>query len=39
MKPAIDVRIGTLALRNPILVASGIIGYGQEYERLVDERV
>ena len=36
MKPAIDVRIGTLALRNPILVASGIIGYGQEYERLVD---
>lgn len=36
MKPAIDVRIGSLALRNPILVASGIIGYGQEYEQLVD---
>ena len=40
MKPAIDVRIGSLHLRNPILVASGIIGYGQEYERLVDlERI
>jgi dihydroorotate dehydrogenase (NAD+) catalytic subunit len=36
VKAAIDVRIGTLRLRNPILVASGIIGYGQEYERLVD---
>lgn len=36
MKAAIDVRIGTLHLRNPILVASGIIGYGLEYERLVD---
>jgi dihydroorotate dehydrogenase (NAD+) catalytic subunit len=36
VKPAIDVRIGDLHLRNPILVASGIIGYGQEYEQLVD---
>ncbi|HEY7727754.1 MAG TPA: dihydroorotate dehydrogenase [Candidatus Eisenbacteria bacterium] len=36
MKPAIDVRIGALHLRNPILIASGIIGYGQEYEGLVD---
>ena len=36
MKPALDVRIGSLHLRNPILVASGIIGYGQEYESLVD---
>jgi dihydroorotate dehydrogenase (NAD+) catalytic subunit len=36
VKPAIDVRIGDLQLRNPILVASGIIGYGQEYEALVD---
>ena len=35
MRPALDVRIGTLALRNPVLVASGIIGYGREYERLV----
>jgi dihydroorotate dehydrogenase (NAD+) catalytic subunit len=36
MTPALDVRIGSLKLRNPVLVASGIIGYGAEYERLVD---
>lgn len=36
MTPALDVRIGSLELRNPVLVASGIIGYGAEYERLVD---
>ena len=36
MKPSLDVRIGSLHLRNPILVASGIIGYGQDYDRLVD---
>jgi dihydroorotate dehydrogenase (NAD+) catalytic subunit len=36
MTPALDVRIGSLTLRNPVLVASGIIGYGAEYERLVD---
>ena len=36
MKPSLTVRIGSLELRNPILVASGIIGYGQDYERLVD---
>jgi dihydroorotate dehydrogenase (NAD+) catalytic subunit len=29
------VRIGSLSLRNPILVASGIIGYGREYDPLV----
>jgi len=34
--PDLGVRIGSLALRNPVLVASGIIGYGAEYERLVD---
>jgi dihydroorotate dehydrogenase (NAD+) catalytic subunit len=36
VKPALGVRIGSLELRNPVLVASGIIGYGAEYERLVD---
>jgi len=36
VSPDLSVRIGTLALRNPILVASGIIGYGREYEALVD---
>jgi dihydroorotate dehydrogenase (NAD+) catalytic subunit len=35
VKPSLDVRIGSLDLRNPVLVASGIIGYGREYERLV----
>ena len=35
MKPSLAVRIGSLTLRNPVLVASGIIGYGREYERLV----
>lgn len=36
MKPSLEVRVGSLGLRNPVLVASGIIGYGKEYERLVD---
>jgi len=34
-KPSLAVTIGSLSLRNPVLVASGIIGYGREYERLV----
>ncbi len=34
--PSLEVRIGSLTLRNPVLVASGIIGYGIEYEKLVD---
>ncbi len=39
-KPDLRVTIGSLELRNPILVASGIIGFGKEYERLVDlERI
>src|SRR2546422_9316532 len=33
---SLEVRIGSLLLRNPVLVASGIIGYGTEYARLVD---
>jgi dihydroorotate dehydrogenase (NAD+) catalytic subunit len=36
VKPDLRVHIGGLELRNPILVASGIIGYGKEYENLVD---
>jgi dihydroorotate dehydrogenase (NAD+) catalytic subunit len=35
-KVDLSVSIGSLQLRNPILIASGIIGYGKEYERLVD---
>ncbi|RIK79273.1 MAG: dihydroorotate dehydrogenase [Planctomycetota bacterium] len=36
--PAVDlrVRLGRLALPNPILVASGTFGYAREMERLVD---
>ena len=30
------VRIGSLALRNPILTASGTFGYGDEYAHVVD---
>lgn len=37
-RPELGVSIGSLRLRNPVLVASGIIGYGQEYEALVDLR-
>jgi dihydroorotate dehydrogenase (NAD+) catalytic subunit len=36
VKPSLRVSIGSLELRNPVLVASGIIGYGKEYESLVD---
>jgi dihydroorotate dehydrogenase (NAD+) catalytic subunit len=30
------VRVGTLALRNPMLTASGTFGYGDEYAHVVD---
>ncbi|MBI3317621.1 MAG: dihydroorotate dehydrogenase [Candidatus Omnitrophica bacterium] len=30
------VRIGKLTLQNPVMVASGTFGYGQEYHRLYD---
>ena len=32
----LSVQIGKLTLRNPVLVASGTFGYGQEYDALVD---
>ena len=32
----LSCRIGALALRNPVLTASGTFGYGPEYEDLVD---
>ena len=34
----LSVRIGPLALRNPILTASGTFGYGDEYAHVVDPR-
>jgi dihydroorotate dehydrogenase (NAD+) catalytic subunit len=33
------VRIGALALRNPVLTASGTFGYGDEYAHVVDLRL
>jgi dihydroorotate dehydrogenase (NAD+) catalytic subunit len=32
----LSVRIGPLVLPNPVCVASGTFGYGEEYEKLVD---
>ena len=34
--PDLAVRIGPLALRNPVLTASGTFGYGDEYAHVVD---
>ncbi|MFH1095991.1 MAG: dihydroorotate dehydrogenase [Candidatus Desantisbacteria bacterium] len=36
MEPNLSVNIGKLNLKNPVLVASGCFGYGQEYAELVD---
>lgn len=33
---SLNLRIGTLALANPVCVASGTFGYGSEYEELID---
>lgn len=32
----IEVAIGSLKLRNPVLLASGCVGYGEEISRLID---
>ena len=34
MKPTLAVTIGSLQLPNPVLLASGIIGYGTEYQEV-----
>lgn len=36
MKPDMTVAIGSLVMPNPVGVASGTFGYGQEYEELID---
>ncbi|MCX7027762.1 MAG: dihydroorotate dehydrogenase [Spirochaetes bacterium] len=36
MKPVLTVKIGSLVLPNPVGVASGCFGYGQEYAELID---
>lgn len=32
----LKVKIGTLELKNPVMVASGTFGYGEEYAQLID---
>jgi len=36
MKPKLAVQIGSLKLKNPVMVASGTFGYGREFEEYVD---
>jgi dihydroorotate dehydrogenase (NAD+) catalytic subunit len=36
MKPRMEVSIGKLKLRNPVMTASGTFGYGEEYAPYVD---
>lgn len=35
MKPDLSVNVGKLKLKNPVMVASGTFGYGEEYSGLV----
>jgi len=35
-EPSLKVDIGGIALRNPVMTASGTFGYGREFEQLVD---
>ncbi len=36
MKPKMEVKIGSLKLKNPVMVASGTFGYGDEFSEFVD---
>jgi dihydroorotate dehydrogenase (NAD+) catalytic subunit len=36
MKPKLNVEIGPLKLKNPVMVASGTFGYGREFREYVD---
>ncbi len=36
MKPKLEVKIGSLKLNNPVVVASGTFGYGNEFSDFVD---
>ncbi|MFW5901636.1 MAG: dihydroorotate dehydrogenase [Thermodesulfobacteriota bacterium] len=36
MEPLLNVDIGGLALKNPVMTASGTFGFGREFESLVD---
>lgn len=36
MKASLKVKLGRISLNNPVLVAAGTFGYGEEYARLID---
>jgi len=36
VKPDLSVKIGKLTLKNPVMVASGTFGYGEEYDGVVE---
>ena len=36
MKPDLKVKIGRLEIKNPVMVASGTFGSGEEYKDLLD---
>lgn len=36
MKPNLEIQIGKLKLKNPVMVASGTFGYGEEFEDVAD---
>ena len=33
--PSLEIRLGSLALKNPVIAASGTFGYGEEYDGLI----
>ena len=35
MMPELKTTIGGLAIKTPVMLASGVVGYGTEYEGLV----
>ena len=35
-KGCLEVNIGSIKMQNPVMVASGTFGYGEEYSELVD---
>jgi len=36
MKPNLEVKIGSLKLKNPVMVASGTFGYGKEFSEFIN---
>ncbi len=36
MKPILEVKLGPLTLKNPVITASGTFGYGEEYSKYID---